>query len=89
MILTSLCVQLFIDAMATLVMEAWTLFVQVLIVVVFAYWSLDLSGRFWYILALLCLYAVVGSSLGVLLASATKVRRVPTVRRSSTGGLQR
>jgi uncharacterized membrane protein len=59
-------------------MEAWTASAQILILVVITYWSLDLSGRFWYILAVLCLYALVGTSLGVLLASATKVRMHPT-----------
>jgi hypothetical protein len=68
----------FIDALTKLVMEAWTAFVQILILVVITYWSLDLSGRFWYIVAVLFLYAILGSSLGVLLASATKVRMHPT-----------
>jgi hypothetical protein len=55
-------------------MEAFTGFLQVLILMLVTYWSLDLSGRFWYILAILLLHGLVGSSLGVLLASATKVR---------------
>jgi hypothetical protein len=59
------------------VLEVLTVSVQILILVVITYWSLDLSGRFWYILAVLCLYALIGTSLGVLLASATKVRMHP------------
>jgi hypothetical protein len=77
-LLTSIFLHLLIDATTKLVMEAWTGFVQVLILMVITYWSLDLSGRFLYLLAVLFLYAIVGSSLGVLLASATKVIMHPT-----------
>jgi hypothetical protein len=75
MLLTLMLFHLFIDATTKLVMETWTIFVQVLILMVITYWSLDLSGRFLYILAVIFVYAMVGSSLGVLLASATKVRQ--------------
>jgi hypothetical protein len=72
----------FIDALAKLVLEVLTVSVQILILVVITYWSLDLSGRFWYILAVLCLFALIGTSLGVLLGSATKVRT--SMRETST-----
>jgi hypothetical protein len=56
-------------------MEAITGFAQIVVLMVIAYWALDFTGRFWYIMAILVLNGMVGTSLGVLLASATKVRR--------------
>jgi hypothetical protein len=60
---------------ARLCVEASSTLLQVFILILLTYWSLDLNGRFGVWLAVLFTFAMVMTALGVLLASATKDAR--------------
>jgi len=58
-----------------LIIDGISVFLQILLFFVILYWSLDLQGRFWYLLFCFYTFSIGGASIAVALGSYTKDTR--------------
>jgi len=58
-----------------LIIDSISVFLQILLFFVIIYWSLDLQGRFWYLLLCFYTFSIAGASIAVALGSYTRDTR--------------